>query len=92
MKEKRNIFSFSSINIRSDNNINNKILDLKFPKIKLIDNNNFNSISEFKDYNKTRKSLIKTDSNFFLSRNRMKILLLFYISLDNLVLIFIYHI
>ena len=36
MKEKKNIFSFSSINIRSDNNINNKILDLKFPKIKLI--------------------------------------------------------
>ena len=72
MKEKRNIFSFSSINIRSDNNINNKILDLKFPKIKLIDNNNFNSIKEFKDYNKTRKGLIKTDSNFFLSRNRMK--------------------
>lgn len=72
MKEKRNIFSFSSNNIKNDNNINNRILDLKFPKIRIIDNNNFNSINEFKDYNKTRKSLIKTDSNFYLSRNRMK--------------------
>jgi len=72
MKEKRNIFSFSSNNIRNDNNINNRILDLKFPKIRIIDNNNFNSINEFKDYNKTRKSLIKTDSNFYLSRNRIK--------------------
>jgi len=72
MKEKRNIFSFSSKNIKSDNYINNKILDLKFPKIRLIDNNNFNSINEIKDYNKSIKRLIKTDSNFFLSRNRMK--------------------
>ena len=72
MKEKRNIISFSSNNIKNDNNINNRILDLKFPKIRIIDNNNFNSINEFKDYNKTRKSLIKTDSNFYLSRNRMK--------------------
>lgn len=72
MKEKRNIFSFSSNNIRNDNNINNRILDLKFPKIRIIDNNKFNSINEFKEYNKTRKSLIKTDSNFYLSRNRMK--------------------
>ena len=72
MKEKRNIFSFSSNNIRNDNNINNRILDLKFQKIRIIDNNKFNSINEFKEYNKTRKSLIKTDSNFYLSRNRMK--------------------
>ena len=74
MEEKRNIFSFSSKNIKNDNIINNKTLDLKFPKIRIIDNNNFNSISEFKDYNSSikRKSLIKTDSNFFLNRNRMK--------------------
>ena len=72
MKEKRNIFSFSSTDIRNDNNINNKILGLKFPKIRIINNNNFNSINENKNYNKTRKSLIKTDSNFFLSRNTMK--------------------
>ena len=70
MKEKRNLFSFSSKNIKSDNNINNKILDLKFPKIKLIDNNNFNSINEFKDNSKTRKSLSLLNRAFLSTKTK----------------------